>query len=139
MEQQAQIQIIMENLEENSRKQLFYARVQCLFSILCALCCAVLLISVLRFMPQLQTIMDHADAVLADMEVISGELAKLDLTAMIENINALVETSQVGVEEALEKINEIDFDALNQAVKDLSDVVKPLADFVKKISLGGLL
>ena len=58
---------------------------------------------------------------------------------MVENINGLVTTSQTGVEEALKKINDIDFTALNQAITDLSDVVKPMADLVKRLSFGGLL
>lgn len=139
MEQQNQLQQIMSKLEENSRKQLKFARIQCLFSVICAVCCVFLLVTVLRFLPQVEGMMIHAEAILTDLEVISGELAKLDLTQMVENINSLVKTSQTGVEEALGKINEIDFDALNQAVKDLSDVVKPMADFVKKLSFGGLL
>lgn len=139
MEQQNQLQQIMSKLEENSRKQLKFARIQCLFSVICAVCCVILLVIVLQFLPQIEAMMVHAEAILSDLEVISAEMAKLDLAQMVENINSLVSTSQTGVEEALEKINEIDFEALNQAVKDLSDVVKPMADFVKKISFGGLL
>ena len=139
MEQQNQLQQIMSKLEENSRKQLKFSRIQCLFSVICAVCCVFLLLTVLRLLPQVEAMMIHAEAILTDLEVISGELAKLDLTQMVENINSLVKTSQTGVEEALGKINEIDFDALNQAVKDLSNVVKPMADFVKKLSFGGLL
>lgn len=139
MEQDTRLYEVLEQLEKNSRKQLFASRLQCLFSIICAVCCAILLISVLRFLPQIETIIAHADAVLSNLDVVTQELAKLDLAQMLENINGLVSTSQAGVEDALSKINEIDFDTLNQAVKDLSNVVKPLADFVKRITLGGLL
>ena len=74
-------------------------------------------------------------------DFMAGALSPLkgkDLSQMVENINGLVTTSQSGVEEALSKINDIDFSTLNQAVKDLSDVVNPLADFVKKLSFGGI-
>lgn len=139
MEQQNELQKILERLESNSRKQLLHARLQTVFSVICVLFCGILLMNLLQFLPQLESLISQAEILLGDLELITKELSKLDLSQMVENINALVTTSQSGVEEALEKINDIDFDTLNQAVKDLSNVVKPLADFAKKISLGGLL
>ena len=139
MEQETRLYEVLEQLEKNSRKQLLAARVQCVFSIVCALCFGILLVSMLRFIPQIEALISHAEAVLTNLEAVTKELSTLNLAPMIENINALVETSQTGVEEALGKINDINFDALNQAVKDLSDIVKPLADLIKRFSLGGLL
>ena len=139
MNQQNELQLILERLEKNSRKQLHHARIQSLFSIVCALLCGLLLMKVLQFIPQLEGLVAQAEILLRDLDTVTKELAKLDLSTMVENINGLVITSQSGVEEALGKINEIDLDTLNQAVKDLSNVVKPLADFAKKITLGGLL
>ena len=139
MNQQNELQLFLERMEKNSRKQLLHARIQSLFSIICALLCGVLLLKVLQFIPQLESLIGQAEILLRDLDAVTRELAKLDLSTMVENINGLVTTSQSGVEEALGKIHEIDFDTLNQAVKDLSNVVKPLADFAKKITLGGLL
>lgn len=139
MDNQSQLQLILERMEQNSRKQLLYSRIQCVFSVIAALCCMVLLAKILQFMPQLELLAEQLELVLTDLESITGELEKLDLTKMVDNINSLVTTSQSGVEEALKKINEIDIDALNQAVEDLAAVIQPLADFVKRISLGGLL
>ena len=139
MNQQNDLQIILERLEADSRKQLFHARLQTIFSIICAVFCGILLMELLQFIPKLESLISQAEVLLGDLDTVTKELSKLDLSHMVENINDLVTTSQSGVEEALDKINDIDFDTLNQAVKDLSNVVKPLADFVKKISLGGLL
>ena len=139
MNQQNELQLILERLEKNSRRQLLHARLQTLFSIVCALCCGILTLKLLQFIPQLENLIVQAEILLGDLDTVTKSLAQLDLSLMVENINNLVTTSQTGVEEALEKINEIDFDTLNQAVEDLSKVVKPLADFAKKLSLGGLL
>lgn len=139
MDNQAQLQKTLEKMEENSRRQLFYSRIQCIFSILSAVCCIVLLVTALQFLPQLELLAGQAQQVLTNLEAVTAELQKLDLTEMVENINSLVTTSQTGVEEALDKIGSINFDALNQAVEDLAAVVQPLADLVKRISLGGLL
>ena len=139
MNQQNELQIILERLEKNSRRQLLHARLQTIFSIVCAVFCGILLLKLLQFIPQLEDLIAQAEILLRDLDTVTKSLSQLDLSQMIKNINDLVTTSQSGVEEALEKINEIDFDTLNQAVKDLSNVVKPLADFARKISLGGLL
>ena len=139
MNQQNELQIILERMERNSRKQLLHARLQTIFSIICAICCGILLMKLLEFIPKVENLIGQAEILLADLDVVTKQLSKLELSQMVENINGLVTTSQSGVEEALGKINEIDFKTLNQAVEDLSKVVKPLADFAKKLSLGGLL
>ena len=139
MNQQNELQIILERMEKYSRKQLLHARLQTVFSIVCALFCGILLLKLLQFIPQLESLVAQAEVLLRDLDAVTKELAKLDLSLMVENINDLVTTSQSGVEDALTKINDIDFSALNQAVKDLSDVVKPLADLIKRLSFGGLL
>ena len=139
MNQQNELQQILERLEKNSRRQLLHARLQTVFGIICTVFCGILLINLLAFIPKLESLISQTEVLLQDLDTVTQQLAKLELSTMVENINGLVTTSQAGVEEALGKINEIDFDTLNQAVKDLSNVVKPLADFARKISLGGLL
>ena len=74
--------------------------------------------------------------VLSNLETVTSELADSNLSSMVENVDALVEnvdglvsTSQSGVEQTIEKINAIDFEALNAAIKDLSDVIEPIAKF----------
>lgn len=137
MDHQEQLQKLMERMEQNSRKQLIYSRIQCVFSIIAAICCVILLVHVLQFMPQLQLLTEQASLVLSNLEEITAQIQKLDLAGMIENINALTETSREGLVEALGKLNEINFDALNQAIEDLADVVEPMADFINRITLGG--
>jgi len=119
---------LLKKMEENSRKQLNYARIQCLFSILAAVCCIALLVVVLHMLPTVQGIAQQAEVILADLETATHNLAKIDLTGTIDNVNALLTTSQSGVEEAMEKINAIDFETLNSAIEDLADIIKPLAD-----------
>ena len=139
MDQPNELQKILERLETNSRKQLLHARLQTLFSVVCAVCFGILTLKVLQFIPQLESMVSQAEILLRDLDTVTKELGKLDLTQMVENINDLVTTSQSGVEEALSKFNDINFDTLNQAIKDLSNVIKPMADFAKKFTLGGLL
>lgn len=139
MDNHSQIQELLRSMEENSRKQLRHSRIQCFFSIISAVCCVVLVWKVMGFMPQLKILAEQMQLVLVNLEAVSGELQKLDLIGMVDNINSLVTTSQGGVEQTLRKIEEIDIDTLNRAVKDLADIVQPLADFIKKITKGGFL
>ena len=53
---------------------------------------------------------------------------------MVADVDSLVSSSQSGVEQALEKINAIDIETLNQAIEDLSDVVAPLAKLINRFS-----
>ena len=137
MENQAQIQALMEKMEKNSRKQLFYSRVQFVCTLALTVSCILFLVRFGQFMPQLEQLATQAEAVLHNLEAVTGELQKLDMVSMVENINSLVSTSQTGVEEALGTFKEINFDTLNKAIEDLADVVEPMADFVKRFSFGG--
>ena len=139
MDRQSQFETLLRSMEQNSRKQLQYSRIQCIFSIISAICCLVLVWKVMQFMPQLELLAQQMQLVLVNLEEVTGELKKLDLAEMVNNINTLVTTSQNGVEQTLRKINEIDITTLNQAIEDLAAVVQPLADFVKKITKGGFL
>lgn len=137
MENKQEMCALLERLEKANRQQAAYARIQCIFSILTAVCCIVLLIMAVRFVPQIQELSSRADAVLTNLETVADELSELDLSAMVENVDSLVSnvdslvtTSQEGVEEAMQKIDSINLEALNQAIEDLSAVIQPLAKFV---------
>ena len=50
-------------------------------------------------------------------------------SVLIENVDSLVNTNNSSISGVLEKVNGIDFDSLNSSIKDLSDIISPLADF----------
>ncbi len=139
MEHEPEMQELLRSLEKNSRRQVRYARLQCLFAILAALCCGAMLLAVLSIVPQVQqiagqlhTLGTQAETVLSNLENVTSELARADIAGMVSNVDALVTDSQTGVRQALDKINTLDISSLNQAIEDLSAVVKPLADFFEK-------
>ena len=122
---------LLAKMEETSRKQLRFARIQCLFSIIAALCCAVILIIVLRMIPVLQGFAQQADVILSNLEALTDHLAQIDLKQTVENLNTLMTAGQTGVAEAIEKLNVIDIETLNGAIEDLAEIIKPLADAIK--------
>lgn len=129
MDQDQRTLDLLERIEKANRKQVFYARLQFAFTIVAVLCCAVLLIAGIQILPKLQETAAQAETVLSNLEAVTAQLANADIGTMVEDVNALVSTSQVGVEQAIAKINDIDFDSLNDAIKDLSDVIEPIAKF----------
>lgn len=136
MDNNTELQQLLTKLEESNRKQVAYARLQFIFSLIAVLCCAVLMITVMQYGPQIkqmlaevQGLATQAQVVLGNLESVTNELAQVDLAGMVNNVDSLVTVSQTGVETTLEKINAIDFEALNSAIGDLAEVVEPLAKF----------
>ena len=136
MDDRQELKNILEQLDRSNRQQARFAKLQCLFSLIAALCCVGVLYLIWSLMPQITLIGQQAEITLADLqttltnlEVITAELAEADLGSMADNVDSLVTSSQAGVEQAMKKLNSIDFDTLNSAIRNLSDVVEPLAKF----------
>lgn len=136
MENTQKLMDLLEQMEKANRKQVAYARLQFIFSVIAAICCILLLLAGVKVLPQLQEAVLQAETVLTNLETVTTDLAQADLIGMVENVDALVTnvdglvgTSQEGVEQTMAKINAIDFDALNDAIQDLSDVIEPIAKF----------
>lgn len=136
MDQDQKMLELLEEIKKGNTKQVLFARLQCIFSIVAALCCVIVLVLGLKILPELRTSVTQAEAVLSNLEDVTTELAKMDLGSMVENVDGLVKnvddlvtTSQSGVEQTMDKINAIDFETLNKAIEDLSEVIAPIANF----------
>ena len=129
---------VLEQIEKANSRQTRYARLQFVFTLIAATACVALLLTGMKILPQLKSTVAQAEIVLDNLEAVTSELAESDVSGMVENMDALVtnvdglvSSSQEGLEQTIQKINTIDFDALNDAIKDLSDVVEPIAKFFK--------
>ena len=126
--------ILMKQIESSNAGQEKYARKQYIMSQITAAASIVILGIVLyvavTLLPKANATFDNLELVMGNLQVITSELANTDIDGMINNVNRLVTSSQQDVEDALSKVNAIDFDSLNKAIKDLSDVIAPLAKFV---------
>jgi len=129
MEDKQELKELLERLDQSNRQQAKYARWQCVFSIASAVCVVGLFILVYTLMPQVQELTTQTEVVLKNLTEVTDQLAGMDLGAMVENVDELVITSQAGVEQAMNTLNSIDFDTLNQAIEDLAAVIEPLANF----------
>ena len=129
MEDKQELRELLERLDQSNRQQAKFARWQCIFSIASAVCIVGLFVLVYSLMPQVQALTTQTEVVLENLTEVTDQLAGMDLGTMVENVDELVITSQAGVEQAMEQLNAIDFETLNQAIEDLSAVIEPLANF----------
>lgn len=138
MEENKEMLELMKKIEESNRKQLLYTRIQCIASVAAVVCFAGIYILIKDFLPQISAIITQIPGVVAQMgvvlgnlEVVTTDLAAVDFTGMVEGVNALVSTGQAGLAETVNKLNSIDFEALNKAIDTLTQVIDPLAKFFK--------
>ena len=146
MEENKELTALLEKIEENSRKQARYAKWQCMLSVVAVILCVAVLGCILYLLPMLNDVAVQAETVMrnigqvsaqlaqadwqgliSDLETVSNQMANANLGSIVEEVNGLVQSSQVGLEQTMEKFNSIDFDTLNKAINDLSKVVEPLA------------
>lgn len=66
----------------------------------------------------------------SDLTEISSQLSEIDWQKLADDIDETALTAQ----ESLTAINELDLEALNDAIIDLQTVVEPLADIVDKLN-----
>lgn len=130
---QEEFQAMMERIESSNAGQELYARKQYRMAQITAaasiLVLAIVIYAAVTLIPAANTTFQNLNFIMEDMEIITEQLAEADLQKMITDIDSLVAGSEKGVEEALEKINSMDIDTLNHAIKNLNDTVEPLAKF----------
>lgn len=128
---------LLEQLVENSRKQLFYSRIASLSVTVLA---GAVVISLLLVIPKaLATVQKVNAAIGTSMETV--ELANTaiksvtqmsdSITDMGENMDAFITDNAQAVAEVMSKIEAVDFEGLNSAIQDLGDVIEPLAKFFR--------
>ena len=86
-----------------------------------------LLAAVIILVPKAMSTLDNANVALEQVVYTAGQADEV-----LESAGTLIEDSSEGVTAALEKINNIDFEGLNQSINDLRNVVSPLGDFFSK-------
>lgn len=132
---------LLRSIEAQNRKQLSIERLRCILSFLTMLCVVAVLLLVFSLMPQIRQtvaqidtlvsqfdgVMGQMGSVLTNLEQSTRQLADVDLSGMVTDVNTLVTTAQSSLEQTMLDLDAIDFEALNKAIKDLATVIEPLA------------
>lgn len=128
----------LEELVKNSRKMLFYARIRTLTALVIAAgiiyCAIIVLPSVLGTVQQAKQVMAQvSDTItLADAAIESITEMSKAITDMGNNMDTFITENANSVEQIMKKIDSVDFEGLNKAIKDLGDTVEPFAKFFGK-------
>ena len=138
MEENKETLELLRKIERSSRMQTYSGYVRTGLMLVCAVCMTALVVMVFRLMPQINEILAQAQhafnqvgTVLDYLEQTSYQLSQVDLQGMVSNVDGLVTTGQQSLEASMEKLNGVDFEALNKAIKDLEAVIEPLAKMTK--------
>ena len=96
------------------------------------------LVALLILVPKVLSILNNIDGTVkkaatavGQIQTSIGELdaAIADIDTMVTNVNDLVVTNTDSLNEAVQKLNNVNFDELNKAISDFADTVEPMANF----------
>lgn len=131
MEENRNLEEILARIEESERKQEMYMRCQFLMTMIMAICCVGVLAAVIlayqNIVPTAQDALLAIGNVTKDLGEISAQLTEADLGSLVEHVDQMAVTSEEGIKQALEQINAINIEELNQAIAALYEVISPLA------------
>ncbi len=137
-EKEVQEQQVLEQLLKNSKRQLFYTRITSLFAMVLVAAVIICLIMVVPKLLSTITNVNHVMAQatqtieLADTAIESVTEMSKSITTMGDNMDTFITDNSKSVEEVMKKLEQVDFEGLNSAIKDLGDVVEPFANFFGK-------
>lgn len=93
---------------------------------------AIVIYVVVSLLPKVNTTLRNLNYIMEDLQTVSSQLAEVDLEGMVNNVDTLVNESNNSLNDAMRKLNSIDFDTLNDAIKNLNDTVEPFANFFNR-------
>ena len=134
MEENKEMLELLKQIEKSSRQQARNARLQSILALVAAVFCIGVFVLIFNFLPQLDAVVTQMQTVLSNLEKTTQELASLDLQGMMDGIDTLVASGQEGLQQTMEKLNTLDIETLNKAIKDLSAVVEPFAKLIDRLT-----
>lgn len=136
---------LLEQILEENKKRTLYARIS-MFVLIAVL--AVIVLCVLIEVPKLNALIAQAETTLTDVQttldgaqtaltqvegVAAGLIGMSDsITATSSSLNTFVTDNAETIAEAMEKIESIDYEGLNEAIQALHDAVEPFANLMNR-------
>ena len=128
---------IAQELLKTAKKQLFYTRLSTSFVGVMA---AAIVISLFSVVPRANHLLGNANALLGEvndrLEVLDETIASVktmsdSITSVGDQLDTFIEDNSTALQGVVKKMDSIDFEGLNKSIKNLGDVVEPLAKFFK--------
>ncbi len=138
MTQDEQNKVINEHNKDMAiveKRQLKYQKLSFAMSLITMLMVGAIMVvivgAVLYIKPMITDIYDSTMISLANLETLTDDLnvqmKQADLEGTVSNINKLTVQATGDLSDAMDRLNSIDFETLNKAIKNLNDTVEPLA------------
>ena len=132
-----------QNVEEHNKEmaqteksQLKYQKLSFIMSMLSAIFTGAVLIIVICMVayvvPKVNTIYDSTMVSLNNLEYLTTELKEADLGGTVDNINTLTIQATDDMSRTVERIDSVDLEKLNEAINNLNETVKPMAEFFEE-------
>ena len=127
MNQTTEMKILMEKLEESARVQQHCAKRQTLLMTIAAAACVGILLLVGILFSQMQPVVQSLSTAAQDLTALSQQLAQVDIQSTVNGLNETMASAQQSLTRGAAKLEQLDIETLNAAIRDLSEVVSPLA------------
>lgn len=118
-----------EKIYQEIKKQTIFSMITMIAAISIFL---VIIVAAVTIVPSANKALSDISTAAGELQVVATELEKADIGSLVSASNSLVEAGNESLAEAMEKINKVDFDGLNSAIKNLGDVVEPIAKFFNR-------
>lgn len=89
--------------------------------------CALVVISGAILLPRVSRTLLDANQAIENLNQVTASLDTEELAGLVADTRTLVNTSNEGILDAMERIEAIDIEALNAAIADLHAVIEPIA------------
>lgn len=127
-------------MESAGKQNLFWTRLAAVAAVGVLLVLLAISAFMWKLVASLETSMQEAGNIVSRLNETTKQLETVDWVELTENINMLAVSAQEGLDAAMEGLssatrvmNDLDLVTLNKAIKDLADVVAPLASFFNRL------
>lgn len=131
-----EIRAYMQRMEAESQKRTKYARGAFIVSIITAIAMVSILITMLiivrKVMPTVEDSLEQLGRVMSNIETVTNEISEANIPQMLKKTDKLIQSSQKGMEQLIDKVEAFDIEGLNESINDLRTVVEPLAKLFGK-------
>ncbi|MDO4939429.1 MAG: hypothetical protein Q4E54_05640 [Lachnospiraceae bacterium] len=123
----------LEDIEKSNREQAYYAKKTWIMTVISTVSILVVMVFLLIYcaflIPKVNNMLNQAQVSLDNIADVSAEIRELDFEGLMNGVGGLVTTTEEDLNKAMKKIEGIDIDGLNKSIKNLGDVIEPMADF----------
>ncbi len=135
VEQNEELQTgILTEMQKMTKKTLMYQRITTGLVLVFVLAILCVVPSLLKTLSDVRTTLEGINEVVeeANTAVQQANSAVVQAEQTMKDLSSFVDTAGTDLETVVDSIQSVDFDSLNNAIKNLDATVKPLADFFRK-------